>query len=259
MGDGKSFVTVRLRRENRDGKLWPDGSKCPQGRVLIVNTEDAASDTIVPRLTRGGSMTSAIERSRSITRSRTRTDEVVRLNLATRFAAHRGRFSIEHPETQMVVIDPLASFSGERDFNALKRCTRFSDRSKRSRAARGGDDRDCAPQQERHPQGEAPRLAGRPRSSRRLGVPGSFSAIRTRRSPSDGCSSRSSITTAPSDDLGLAFRIESPDPDAVAHIEWLDEAIEGLRRRGAQTSRRTRRRKRDRTNLGGGPSFSRSS
>ena len=47
---GKSVMTCDLAARVSVGRTFPDGAPCEAGNVLIVNVEDAASDTIVPRL-----------------------------------------------------------------------------------------------------------------------------------------------------------------------------------------------------------------
>lgn len=49
-GVGKSSVTFSWAATISRGSQWPDGIKCPKGKVLIWSGEDDTSDTIVPRL-----------------------------------------------------------------------------------------------------------------------------------------------------------------------------------------------------------------
>jgi len=51
---GKSVVTVDIAARVSTGRDFPDGAKCEAGNVIIVNVEDGAADTIVPRLTAAG-------------------------------------------------------------------------------------------------------------------------------------------------------------------------------------------------------------
>ncbi len=47
---GKSVVTMDIASRVSTGRPFPDGAECEAGNVLIVNVEDGADDTIVPRL-----------------------------------------------------------------------------------------------------------------------------------------------------------------------------------------------------------------
>ena len=47
---GKSVITVDIAARASNGQGFPDGSTCEPGNVIICNVEDAADDTIVPRL-----------------------------------------------------------------------------------------------------------------------------------------------------------------------------------------------------------------
>lgn len=47
---GKSTLAVDLAARVATGALWPDGTTCPAGDVLILSAEDGLADTIRPRL-----------------------------------------------------------------------------------------------------------------------------------------------------------------------------------------------------------------
>ena len=49
-GAGKTTVALALAAAISTGGRWPDGSKAPEGTVLIWSGEDEAADTIIPRL-----------------------------------------------------------------------------------------------------------------------------------------------------------------------------------------------------------------
>lgn len=53
-GTGKSQLTCAMAAAVTTGGRWPDGSTAPLGRVVILNAEDEAADTIVPRLAAAG-------------------------------------------------------------------------------------------------------------------------------------------------------------------------------------------------------------
>jgi putative DNA primase/helicase len=47
---GKSQITIKVAATISCGDKWPDGTKAPRGSILILSSEDAANDTIVPRI-----------------------------------------------------------------------------------------------------------------------------------------------------------------------------------------------------------------
>jgi hypothetical protein len=49
-GQGKSQLAIFMAGKTSIGGDFPDGSKCPQGSVILISCEDDAADTIVPRL-----------------------------------------------------------------------------------------------------------------------------------------------------------------------------------------------------------------
>lgn len=51
---GKSMITADIIARSSTGALWPDGDSAPCGSCLILSAEDAASDTICPRLDLAG-------------------------------------------------------------------------------------------------------------------------------------------------------------------------------------------------------------
>ncbi|AXK39967.1 topoisomerase [Crenobacter cavernae] len=49
-GVGKTTLTMALAATVTTGGLWPDGTRCPPGNVVIWSGEDDPADTLVPRL-----------------------------------------------------------------------------------------------------------------------------------------------------------------------------------------------------------------
>ena len=49
-GAGKTTVALAMAATITVGGRWPDGSRCPQGNVIVWSGEDDPSDTLVPRL-----------------------------------------------------------------------------------------------------------------------------------------------------------------------------------------------------------------
>lgn len=53
-GTGKTTIAIALAATITTGGRFPDGSKCPQGSVMIWSGEDSPADTLVPRLMAAG-------------------------------------------------------------------------------------------------------------------------------------------------------------------------------------------------------------
>jgi len=53
-GSGKTALSIRMAATVSTGGLWPDGSRAPRGRVIVMSQEDDLADTIVPRLRAAG-------------------------------------------------------------------------------------------------------------------------------------------------------------------------------------------------------------
>ncbi|HRQ74695.1 MAG TPA: AAA family ATPase [Phycisphaerales bacterium] len=112
-GEGKSFLTTDMASRVSIGRMWPDGSACPDGSVILVSAEDDPADTIRPRLDAHGA-------------------DVRRLHLLTtvRKCGEGGRlveamFTLEdlpaleaalmrHDDCRLLIIDPIGSFLGGR-------------------------------------------------------------------------------------------------------------------------------------------------
>lgn len=59
-GAGKTSILLNLAATITSGGLFPDGSKCEAGKVLIYSTEDDYADTIKPRLIANGADVSKV-------------------------------------------------------------------------------------------------------------------------------------------------------------------------------------------------------
>lgn len=53
-GQGKTTIAMGFAATVTTGGLWPDGSRCPSGNVLIWSGEDDHTDTLLPRLIAAG-------------------------------------------------------------------------------------------------------------------------------------------------------------------------------------------------------------
>lgn len=91
------------------GGVWFDGAPCERGRVLIVQAEDAADDTVVPRLVAHGANLNNIDIL----------DHV-------RIGSLKAGFQFEHVDllrkhikklggVRLVILDPVGSFCGKAD------------------------------------------------------------------------------------------------------------------------------------------------
>jgi RecA-family ATPase len=53
-GKGKSLITIDIAARLSTGRSFPDDAPCAVGRAILVNMDDAADDTTVPRLIAAG-------------------------------------------------------------------------------------------------------------------------------------------------------------------------------------------------------------
>ncbi|HMN91660.1 MAG TPA: AAA family ATPase [Hydrogenophaga sp.] len=53
-GTGKTTIALSMAATVTTGGLWPDGTRCPAGDVLIWSGEDDPADTLLPRLVAAG-------------------------------------------------------------------------------------------------------------------------------------------------------------------------------------------------------------
>lgn len=51
---GKSVFAVTVAAHVSCGRAWPDGTLCPQGKVIFLEAEDSLDETVVPRLMAAG-------------------------------------------------------------------------------------------------------------------------------------------------------------------------------------------------------------
>lgn len=110
-GVGKSFVTLDLAARVSCGRAWPDARDVPQqaGEILILNAEDGASDTIVPRLI---SADADLRRIHLVDGVADQHDAEPRLVSLERDVTLLGGMLEENPSTRLVVVDPISAFFG---------------------------------------------------------------------------------------------------------------------------------------------------
>jgi putative DNA primase/helicase len=106
-GVGKSFLSMDIATRVSLGSWWPDGSgQAPFGSVLILNSEDAADDTIRPRLDAMGADVSkiyfleAIQIGDEYERAFSLKDDIERLS----------EVAEELGDLKLIIIDPISSY-----------------------------------------------------------------------------------------------------------------------------------------------------
>jgi putative DNA primase/helicase len=111
-GTGKSQLTIAIVAAVTTGGEWPCGEgKAPAGNVIVLNAEDSASDTIVPRLLAAGANLSSVNMVSAVRNpdgSRRTLNLQADLTLLEREIARIGNVAL-------VVIDPVSSYLGKAD------------------------------------------------------------------------------------------------------------------------------------------------
>jgi hypothetical protein len=113
-GCGKSLAALCMAACVSGGTPWPDGAENTAGprSVLIAVTEDDYEDTVVPRLMALGADLSRIISLELIRTKETGKKEVSRLfQLKDDMSALRKALR-EHPEIDLIVLDPISGFYG---------------------------------------------------------------------------------------------------------------------------------------------------
>jgi hypothetical protein len=107
-GVGKSFLSIYMAVAITRGKMWPDGTRPPQGEVVLVSAEDDPEDTIKPRAERMGADLDKID-----------VIDSVRVG-----SAGEKSFSLDqdlpllvsyldkHPNCRLIIIDPISAYLG---------------------------------------------------------------------------------------------------------------------------------------------------
>jgi len=110
-GVGKSFLAADLAARVSTGRAWPDGSAGADGSVLFICAEDAAADTLRPRLDAHGAAVGRVHVLSRVRRSGAdgRAYETA-FTLADVGALEEGLRAC--PDCRLVVVDPIGSFLG---------------------------------------------------------------------------------------------------------------------------------------------------
>lgn len=113
-GVSKSLLAVHLTATVSRGALWPGtADPAPQGSVLVVSTEDDASDTIVPRLRAADADMAAVYLFREVA------DHNGRRSLdLTRDMATLEQKAAEVGDLKLIIIDPITACLGRANQNA---------------------------------------------------------------------------------------------------------------------------------------------
>lgn len=111
-GLGKSFLTCDLAARVSSGRDFPCGMANPNGpgRVLMLNCEDDAGDTIKGRLEDAGANVALVDWIDGA--------KVGERDQGFQIDAHLDLLEAyirEHPDTRLVTIDPVTAFGGDKD------------------------------------------------------------------------------------------------------------------------------------------------
>ena len=113
-GAGKTFLTADIAARVSTGAAWPDGSgNAPQGSVLLMNAEDDAADTLVPRLIAAKANLKRIHWVRGISIVEADgTRKTLALGLANLEQIRQKLLTM--PDCRLLVLDPIGSYLGAR-------------------------------------------------------------------------------------------------------------------------------------------------
>jgi putative DNA primase/helicase len=103
-GTGKTTLALGLAATITQGGRWPDGSRASDGDVLIWSGEDAAGDTLAPRLRASGADLSRVHFVGDVQEGR----EPVPFDPSKHFAALALAAS-RLPRLRMMIVDPIVS------------------------------------------------------------------------------------------------------------------------------------------------------
>ena len=110
-GKGKSQISLDVAARISTGSEWPDGGYATQGSVLILSAEDAANDTIVPRLVAAGGNLHRVHILKSVNEGKARQRS---------FCLDSDLTALGHKveavgDVALVIIDPITSYMGNID------------------------------------------------------------------------------------------------------------------------------------------------
>ncbi len=115
-GVGKSHQTMDMAARISTGSLWPDGTLCACGDVLLFSAEDDAGDTLRPRLEAAGADLQRVHVVRAVA------DEYLGNGIRPErvFCLERDLPALEAKlaelsSVSLIVIDPITAFLGHAD------------------------------------------------------------------------------------------------------------------------------------------------
>ncbi len=114
-GLGKSQLTLAMAATVTTGGTWPDGSRAPQGSVILISCEDEAGDTIRPRLDAAGADVRRVHTFDWV-RTQDRNGAPVRAHFDV--AEHMEQLEDlvrRIGDVRLIVIDPVTAFLGRAD------------------------------------------------------------------------------------------------------------------------------------------------
>jgi putative DNA primase/helicase len=111
-GRGKTTILNDWTARATTGAAWPDGAPgAPAGDVIVLASEDDVADTLAPRLIAAGADMRRVFVIRSV-----RDDQQQRRGFSLQADLQRLQIEIErHPNTVMVIFDPITSYLGKVD------------------------------------------------------------------------------------------------------------------------------------------------
>jgi putative DNA primase/helicase len=112
-GDGKSQLSVYIAAAITRGGDWPCGEgRAPVGNVIILNAEDGADDTIVPRLIAAGADLNRVHIVSAVMQEDGKGRRS--FNLQADLALLEKKIA-EIGDVALVIIDPISSYMGKAD------------------------------------------------------------------------------------------------------------------------------------------------
>jgi putative DNA primase/helicase len=112
-GDGKSQLSVYVTAIVSRGGDWPCGEgRAPIGNVIILNAEDGADDTVVPRLIAAGADLRRVHIVSAVLQGGNKGRRA--FNLQADLALLERRIA-EIGDVALVIIDPISSYMGKAD------------------------------------------------------------------------------------------------------------------------------------------------
>ncbi|WP_175904235.1 bifunctional DNA primase/polymerase [Burkholderia seminalis] len=114
-GLGKSQLSIFLAAAVSVGGTLPDGSKCPQGDVVMLTMEDDIADTIRPRLEAAGADLNRVYVLDGVPEKLKNGQDGLRAFDLTRDVQLLGQLADRLSDLRLIIVDPISAFMGETD------------------------------------------------------------------------------------------------------------------------------------------------